>query len=175
MPSEPYIALAIREFRRLKQLADGAIAQVSDVSLFTALREEDNSMAIIIKHLMGNLISRWRDFLTSDGEKGRDRDSEFIVTADDTRDRLLQRWEEGWQILFEALSPLSTSDLERTVTIRGEALTVLQAINRQLTHYAYHVGQLVFLAKHFAGERWVSLSIPKGESGRFNENPKRYL
>jgi hypothetical protein len=133
-------------------------------------------MALIMKHLSGNMRSRWRDFLTADGEKpDRDRDSEFILSSQDSRQRILEEWDQGWTILFEALAPLRAEDLDRTVVIRGERFTVLQAISRQLTHYAYHVGQLVYVAKHLAGPRWQSLSIPKGGSAKFNENPGKYL
>ncbi len=118
-----------------------------------------------MKHVSGNMRSRWTAFLTSDGEKpDRDRDSEFVLEPGDTRATILGRWETGWRLLFEAITPLATADLRRTVTIRGERHTVLEAINRQLTHYAYHVGQIVFVAKYFAGRAWQSLSIPRGKS-----------
>jgi hypothetical protein len=176
LKNETYIELILREARRLKHLADQAIAQVPDESFFSVFGDEDNSIAILIKHLTGNMHSRWRDFLTSDGEKpNRYRDTEFILTADDTREHLLNRWETGWQIFFDAVTPLSLTDLERTVTIRGEPFTVLQAINRQLTHYSYHVGQLVFLAKCHAESGWKSLSVPKGQSEKFNKKPTTYL
>jgi hypothetical protein len=174
--SEPYVQLVIREFKRLKMLADGAIAQVSDEQFFASPAAGDNSVAMIVKHVGGNLVSRWTDFLTSDGEKpGRDRDTEFWVAADDTRKQLLQVWTRGWATLFEALEPLGDSDMARVVTIRGEALTVLQAVNRQLTHYAYHVGQIVYVAKHHRGSEWRTLSIPLGRSAEFNRNPTRYV
>ena len=129
-----------------------------------------------MKHVTGNLLSRWRDFLTSDGEKpDRRRDEEFVVGDADSRERLLARWDEGWAVLFEALKPLGPADLGRPVLIRGETLAVLEAIHRQLTHYAYHVGQIVYLAKHYAGSRWTSLSIPLGKSEEFNRVPERYL
>jgi hypothetical protein len=175
MPTEPYLPLVIREFARLKQLADRALAQVPGDPFFATPGDGDNSIAVIVKHVAGNSLSRWTDFLTSDGEKpDRNRDAEFVGT-DETRERLLARWEQGWAALFTALTPLGAADLARTVTIRGEPLTVLQAVNRQLTHYAYHVGQIVYLAKHFAGPRWQSLSIPRGESERFNQAPRKYL
>ena len=176
MSAESYLPLALREFARLRQLADRALAQLPADAFFAAPAPGDNSIAQILKHVGGNLLSRWTDFLTTDGEKpGRDRDTEFVIFPADTRDQLLARWAAGWAALFSALTPLQTSDLDRTVTIRGEPLTVLQAINRQLTHYAYHVGQIVYLAKHFAGASWQSLSIPPGQSARFNQAPSKYL
>ena len=176
MPVETRLDTATREFRRLRRLADGALAQVPPDRFMTALSEDGNSVAAIVKHMSGNMRSRWTDFLTSDGEKPwRDRDREFERDADDSRETLLGRWEEGWSTLFAALSELRPVDEDRTVTIRGESMTVTQAIHRQLTHYAYHVGQIVFLAKHFAGGDWRSLSVPRGESARFNSNPEKYL
>jgi hypothetical protein len=176
MNKENYIQLVAREFKRLKALGDGAISQVSSEHFFAIPAPGDNSIAVIVKHVGGNLISRWTDFLTSDGEKpGRDRDTEFQILADDTQERLLANWEKGWGTLFSALEPLSDADLHRTITIRGEPLTVLQAINRQLTHYAYHVGQIVFVAKHYAGKSWRGLSIPLGASAEFNRNPVKYV
>jgi uncharacterized protein DUF1572 len=175
-PKETYIQLAAREFRRAKTLADGAMAQITSAQFFAAPSENDNSVAVIVKHVGGNLLSRWTDFLTSDGEKpGRNRDTEFEVTTDDTRELLMRQWEAGWATLFSAIEPLSDPDLERTVTIRGEPLTVLQALNRQLTHYSYHVGQIVYVAKHYAGSSWRSLSIPKGKSAEFNARPRKYV
>jgi Protein of unknown function (DUF1572) len=164
-----YLDDALAELRKYKGFADKAIAQVTDADFFRHIDRESNSVGLIVKHISGNLRSRWTDFLTSDGEKpDRDRDSEFEKSGDDTRDTILARWESGWKALFAALEPLGPEDLQRTVTIRGEAHTVLQAINRQLTHYASHVGQLVFLAKHFAGDRWKTLSIPRGKSKDFD-------
>jgi hypothetical protein len=176
MSAETYLPLALREFARLRQLADRALAQLPADAFFAAPAPGDNSIAQILKHVGGNLLSRWTDFLITDGEKpGRDRDTEFVILPADTRDQLLARWTAGWAALFSALTPLQPSDLDRTVTIRGEPLTVLQAINRQLIHYAYHVGQIVYLAKHFAGASWQSLSIPLGQSARFNQAPAKYL
>lgn len=170
------LELADREFRRLKTLADRAMAQIGDDDFFAAPGPIDNSVAVIVKHLSGNARSRWRDFLTSDGEKpDRHRDTEFVIAGEETRQQLLKAWEEGWALLFAALAPLTPADLDRAVTIRGESLTVLQAMSRQMTHYAYHVGQIVYVCRHFAGNRWVSLSIPKGQSAAFNRNPKTYL
>ncbi len=160
---------AIRQFRKSKAMADAALAQVADADLFRALDPESNSIALLLKHVSGNMRSRWRDFRESDGEKpDRHRDSEFEVEAGDTRASLLARWEAGWALLFEALAPIREGDLLAKVRIRGEEHTDLEAIQRQLTHYAYHVGQVVFLAKHFAGNRWKSLSIPRGRSAEFD-------
>ena len=160
---------AIRQFRKYKALADGALAQIADADLFRTIDSESNSIALVVKHLSGNMRSRWTDFLTSDGEKpDRNRDREFELEAGDTGARILAGWESGWKLLFGALESLAPGDLTRTVRIRAEAHTVMQAINRQLTHYAYHVGQIVLLARHFAGSRWTSLSIPKGQSKEFD-------
>jgi hypothetical protein len=176
MTKENYVQLAAREFKRLKSLGDGAISQVSSEHFFAVPAPGDNSIAVIVKHVGGNLISRWTGFMTSDGEKpGRDRDTEFQILAADTREHLLDVWEKGWGTLFSTLESLSDADLERTITIRGEPLTVLQAINRQLTHYAYHVGQIVYVAKHHAGKSWRSLSVPLGASAQFNRNPVKYI
>ena len=144
------------------------MAQLSDEQLFVTLDPESNSIAIIVKHMAGNMRSRWTDFLTTDGEKpDRNRDSEF-VDAPANREALLSLWEQGWQYLFGALEPLSEEDLQRTVRIRGEAHSVMQAINRQVAHYSYHCGQIVFLAKHFQASDWQSLSVPRGRSADFN-------
>jgi len=176
MINETYIQLVLREFKRLKGLVDGALLQISAEQFFAAPSATDNSIAVIVKHVGGNLLSRWTDFLTTDGEKpGRNRDTEFIVLPADTRERLIGQWEAGWAALFRALESLQEADLERTVYIRGEPLTVLQAINRQLTHYSYHVGQIVYLAKHYTGTAWQSLSIPRGASADFNRNPAKYV
>jgi hypothetical protein len=173
---ESYLDTVQRELRRLKQLADTALAQLSDRLYFQRLEDTDNCAAVIVKHLSGNMLSRWRDFLSADGEKpDRDRDSEFVLSDSDTREALHERWEKAWQCLFDAVVPLQETDLSRTVFIRGESHSVLQAINRQLTHYAYHTGQLVFLAKHLAGDRWQTLSVARGESQTFNERPEQYL
>jgi len=145
------------------------MTQVTDEQLLTLLDEEMNSIAQIVKHMAGNMRSRWTDFLTTDGEKpDRDRDSEF-VNPPATRKALLEVWESGWNRVFGALEPLSDADLGRIVKIRGEAHSVMQAINRQLAHYAYHCGQIVFLAKHLQHAQWKSLSVPRGQSARFNQ------
>lgn len=176
METDNYLSMAVREFRRLKALADKAMAQMPAEAFLARPGEGDNSVAIIVKHVAGNLRSRWRDFLTSDGEKpDRHRDDEFVIAETDTRERVLAAWEEGWAVLFDALKPLGPSDLGRSVLIRMESLSVMDAIHRQLTHYAYHVGQIVYLAKHYAGSRWTSLSIPLGKSEQFNRAPERYL
>ena len=164
-----YLEDALNEFRRLKKSADKAMAQVSDAEFFRKLGADENSIALIVKHIAGNLHSRWEKFLTTDGEKPeRKRDSEFEIEPDDTRASLIERWEHGWAILFRELEPLKSEDLLRTVLIRSEPYTVVRAINRQLTHYGEHVGQIVFLAKHLAGAKWQTLSIPRGKSEEFN-------
>jgi len=163
-----YIQDALAIFRQTKRLGEGAIEQVADDQLFAILDPEANSIAIIVKHMAGNMRSRWTDFLTADGEKpDRNRDGEFIDPASD-RAALLVEWERGWACVFSAVEPLTDADLSRTVTIRGEAHSVMQAINRQMSHYSFHVGQIVLLAKHFAGNRWKSLSIPRNRSAEFN-------
>jgi hypothetical protein len=163
-----YIEDSLAIFRQYKQLGDKAMAQVTDEQLFASLDEESNSIAIIVKHVAGNMRSRWTDFLTSDGEKStRNRDSEF-VDPPETRESLLRVWEQGWACVFSALEPLADEDLGRTVTIRGEAHSVMQAINRQVAHYAMHVGQIILLAKHYAGARWETLSVARNRSGEFN-------
>src|SRR5579883_1840749 len=166
--STSYIQDSLATFRRYKKWAEGAMSQISDDQLFTALDPESNSIAIIIKHMAGNMRSRWTDFLTTDGEKpDRNRDSEF-EDAPATREALMALWDDGWNRLFGALSPLSDSDLARSVAIRGEPHSVMQAINRQVAHYALHVGQIIFLAKHFRGVEWKTLTVPKKGSGEFN-------
>jgi hypothetical protein len=155
-------------FRYHKRLADRAMQQVSDDALFISLDAESNSIAIIVKHLSGNMRSRWTDFLTSDGEKAdRNRDSEFEAPPS-TRAELMAVWESGWKSLFAGLEPVTDSDLSKTIYIRGEAHSVLQAVNRNLTHTTYHVGQIVYLAKHFAGSKWNTLTVPRGKSAQFN-------
>ena len=163
-----YLMDSLDLFRYYKNLAERAMAQVTDEQLLTVLDGEMNSIAVIVKHMAGNMRSRWTDFLTSDGEKpDRHRDAEF-TDPPVTREALLAVWEEGWECIFRALGPLSEPDLQRTVTIRGEAHSVMQAINRQLAHYAYHCGQIVLLAKHFKHDEWQSLTIPRRQSAEFN-------
>jgi hypothetical protein len=163
-----YLADALAVFHYYKKLGERAMEQTPDEHLFTVLDPESNSIAIIVKHLAGNMRSRWTDFLTTDGEKpGRNRDTEFETPAT-TRDELMAQWEEGWATLFGALESMTDADLSRVVTIRGEAHSVTQAINRQLAHYPYHVGQIVYLGRHFCSGHWTSLSVPRGKSGEFN-------
>jgi Protein of unknown function (DUF1572) len=163
-----YLKDSISLFHFYKKLGERAIEQVTDQQLFQVLDEEMNSIAIIVKHMTGNMRSRWTDFLTSDGEKpNRNRDSEF-VDPPSTRAALMEIWEEGWRCVFSAVEPLKDADLDRTVTIRGEDHSVMQAINRQIAHYAYHCGQIVFLAKQFQHSKWKSLSVPRNKSTNFN-------
>ena len=165
-----YLEDSLSLFRFYKKLGGRAMEQVTDKQLFTVLDQEMNSIAIIVKHMAGNMRSRWTDFLTSDGEKpDRNRDTEFEFPPG-TREALMKLWDEGWNYVFAALEPLSDSDLNRTVTIRGEPHLVMQAINRQVAHYSYHCGQIVFLAKHFQNKQWKSLSVPRGKSAEFNHN-----
>ena len=163
-----YLEDSLTLFRYYKNMGERAMEQVTDEELAAALDEEMNSIAIVVKHIAGNMRSRWSDFLTTDGEKAnRQRDTEFME-APASREALMQVWEDGWHRLFDALEPLTDADLGRTVTIRGEAHSVMQAINRQLAHYTYHIGQIVMLAKHFRSAEWKSLSIPRNKSAAFN-------
>jgi uncharacterized damage-inducible protein DinB len=178
LPSMPhkytasYIEDSLSLFRYYKMLGEGAIRQVSDDQLAAALDSEMNSIALIVKHIAGNMRSRWTDFLSTDGEKpDRNRDTEFLDPPAD-RQALLEMWERGWSQVFAAIESLSDDDLARTVEIRGEAHSVMQAINRQIAHYSYHVGQIVFLAKHFRHSDWQSLSVPRGQSANFNRRVK---
>ena len=161
---------AIARFRELKRLGDKAMAQVDDAGFFAAADPEANSIAVVVKHVAGNLRSRWKNFLNEDGEKPtRDRDSEFeLDAAADSREALIAAWEAGWAILLEELGALGGADLMRTVTIRHEPHTVVACIHRQLTHYGYHVGQIVLLARQARGTTWNSLSIPRRKSAEFN-------
>jgi hypothetical protein len=168
--TDSYLKDSISLFRHYKRLGDNAMAQCPDEGLFATLDGENNSVAIVVKHMAGNMHSRWKDFLTSDGEKpSRDRDSEF-EDAPKSRAELAAMWEAGWDSMFAALEPLHESTMTHTVTIRGEAHSVMQAINRQMAHYSYHVGQIVMLAKHFSGANWKALTIPKKKSGEFNRD-----
>jgi hypothetical protein len=156
-----YLKDALALFRFYKKMGEGAIEQVTGEQLFAVLDPEMNSIAVIVKHMAGNMRSRWTDFLTTDGEKpDRNRDSEFEDPPED-RQALMALWEKGWAQVFSALEPLTDADLGRTVTIRGEAHSVMQAIHRQIAHYACHCGQIVLLAKHFQSDQWISLSIPR--------------
>ena len=160
-----YLADAISSLRAYKKQADKAIAQLKDDEIFKTLDEEGNSVAVIMKHMAGNMFSRWTDFLTTDGEKpNRNRDMEFVIESQATQQDVLDYWERGWQCVFDALESLKAEDLMRTVTIRGQDHTVLQAINRQLMHYPNHIGQIIFLAKHFRSTEWNSLSIPRNKA-----------
>ena len=164
-----YLDEARRQFRGYKRLGEGALSQLSDDQLFSTPDPESNSIAIIVKHIAGNMRSRFTDFLTSDGEKpDRHRDQEFELQSQATRADVMRWWEEGWGRVFSAVGSLAPDDVTKTVYIRGEAHTVLQAMNRQIAHYAYHVGQIVFLAKHWKSSEFKSLSIPKGKSEEFN-------
>ena len=167
--AQDYLDDARKAMRAYKKLAEKALEQLQDDEYFITLDDEANSIAVVMKHIGGNMISRWTDFLTSDGEKAdRNRDYEFIILPETTKDDVRAYWERGWQCVFDALDPLRSEDLAKTVLIRGEAHTVVQAINRQLMHYAYHIGQIVFLAKHFRVTDWRSLSIPRNKSAEFN-------
>ncbi len=169
-----YLEEARRQMRGYKRMGEGAMNQLDEKEFFVTLDPESNSVAIIVKHLVGNMRSRFTDFLTSDGEKpDRFRDREFEVTASTTRAEVLQWWEQGWKYVFDAIEPLTPQDVMHTVTIRGEPHTVLQAINRQIAHYAQHIGQIIFLAKHLKSEDWKTLSIPRGKSEEYKTAPPR--
>ncbi len=168
MDLQGYLSEVLGEYRLYKRMCERAVAQVSDEDFFATLDPKSTSIAVILKHLAGNHRSRWRDFLTSDGEKAdRHRDHEFVVDGE-TRSSILKRWQEAWKITFDSLENLSVDDLDRKVTIRGEPHSVVEAIQRNLAHLAYHVGQAVFLARHFAGPAWQTLSIPRGGSEEYN-------
>jgi len=174
LQTSDYLEDAINEFHKYKALAERAMVQIDDEAFFALIDPEANSVAILVKHMAGNMRSRWRDFLTTDGEKeDRHRDQEFIIEAGDTRAALMQRWEENWRLLFDALTPLIAADLGRLITIRDEPHSVLVAINRQLTHYAYHIGQIVLLAKHARVADWETLSVARGQSEQFNARMRR--
>lgn len=163
-----YLSSIIKQFEYYKMLGDKSFDQLSDDQLFWKANEESNSIAAIVKHLWGNMLSRWTDFLTSDGEKEwRDREGEF---ADDitNREDMIMKWNHGWDCLFAALRPLTEEDLEKIIYIRNQGHTVTEAINRQLAHYSYHVGQIVFVGKMVRGSAWESLSIPRGKSDAYN-------
>jgi hypothetical protein len=172
MAERDWLEAALFEFRRAKRLAEGAMSRLSDAQFFSAPSEGENPVAILVKHLAGNARSRWRDFLASDGEKpDRHRDAEFELAADDTRESLMRRWEQGWALVFEALEPLeplTDRQLQATITIRGESHSVGAAILRQVHHYGYHVGQIVQRARHLRGRAWKTLSVPRGGSESYN-------
>lgn len=166
--TDSYLEDSIGLFRYYKQLAERAIAQVTDEQMHASLDESANSIAIVVRHMAGNMKSRWTELLTTDGEKSwRDRDSEFVAPPRGRR-AVMQLWEDGWNTLFQALLSLCEADLSRKITIRGEAHSVMQAINRQMAHSGYHCGQIVLLAKHFQHESWQPLTVPKGKSAEFN-------
>jgi Protein of unknown function (DUF1572) len=167
--AEHYLENVLAEFRGLKRLADKAVAQVNDEEFFRSIDPESNSIAVIMKHMAGNMRSRWTDFLTTDGEKpDRHRDSEFVAEGEDRR-AIEEKWEAGWRLVFDALAPLKGEDLMRAVLIRREPHTVVEAVNRQLTHYGEHAGQIIFLAKHLKSSEWKTLSVPRGQSEAFNK------
>ena len=171
---ENYHKDAVSAMRAYKKLAEKAIAQLKDEEFFVTLDEEANSVAVVMKHMAGNMISRWTDFLTADGEKpDRNRDLEFVIENEATIDEVFAYWERGWSCLLDAVESLQPADLDKQVFIRGKAHSVVQAINRQMTHYAYHIGQIVFLAKHIRSSEWTSLSVPRNRSASFNEYLKR--
>jgi hypothetical protein len=168
----------VKMFRMYKALGEGAMAQIpNDAAFDTIIDPDSNSIAVIVQHIAGNLRSRYRDFLTTDGEKpDRNRDGEFEMHGPATRSAVLKMWDEGWAVANSSLDALTPDDLGRTVTIRGEAFLVIEALNRSVTHTAYHVGQIVYLARHLAAPNWTSLSIPKGKSSEFSKgNFKNYL
>ena len=168
MPNN-YLESIKKQFDFYKTLGEKTIAQLPDEKLLWQYNKESNSIAIIVKHLWGNMLSRWTDFLTSDGEKQwRERDAEFENNIN-SREELLAKWDEGWKCLFDAINPLTNEDLEKEIFIRNMGHSVTEAINRQLAHYAYHVGQIVFIGKMICNEDWVSLSIPRGDSKNYNE------
>jgi hypothetical protein len=171
-----YIEEARRQLRGQKRLAESAIAQLKDEELFATIDPESNPIAILIKHMAGNMRSRFSDFLTTDGEKPeRFRDQEFELNASTTRDDVMHWWDEGWAQVFAAIDSLKPEDVMHTVTIRGEPHTVLQAVNRQIAHYAGHIGQIIFLAKHLRSNQWNTLSIPRGKSEEYKTaRPKPY-
>ena len=170
--TQSYLADSLAVFRQYKRQAEAAIAQVKDEHLTAVLDAESNSIATIVKHLTGTMRSRWTAFLETDGEKpDRNRDTEFEAPPA-TRSELLAAWEAGWKHVFDALEPLTDEDLGRTVHIRGEAHSVMQAINRQIAHYAAHIGQIVLLAKHYQCSEWKSLSIPRGKSAEYLSKPR---
>lgn len=169
-----YLEDCILLLRYYKKLVERAVSQATDLHLYECLDEDANSIAIVMQHMAGNMKSRWTNFLSEDGEKPwRNRDSEFEQPPA-TRDALLRLWEEGWDCAFQALESLADADLSRAVPIRGEAHSVMQAINRQIAHYAYHCGQIVLLAKHFQHAHWTSLTVPKGKSAEFNASVRAH-
>jgi hypothetical protein len=169
-----YLRSVVKDFRLYKSLGERAMAQVpTDVDFEALIGPESNSIAMIVQHIAGNFRSRYTNFLTTDGEKpDRDRDGEFERRRPMTRDSVMRLWDEGWAVALKTLDGLTPLDMDKTVTIRGEAFLAVEALNRSVTHTAYHVGQIVYLARHLAGDRWTSLSIPKGRSAEFNARMK---
>ena len=165
-----YLASSIKQFEYYKSLGDKTFAQLSFEELQKEFVQDSNSISIIVKHIVGNMLSRWTNFLTEDGEKDwRHRDNEFIDSFQ-SKEELIEAWNKGWDCLFSAIKSLSESDLERIIYIRNQGHTVIEAINRQMMHYAYHIGQIVYLGKLIKGEKWESLSIPKGKSKDYNKD-----
>ncbi|WP_111307591.1 DUF1572 family protein [Confluentibacter sediminis] len=168
--SSSFLTSAIKQFEYYKSLGDKTFNQLTFKELQKEFIEDSNSISIIVKHMVGNMLSRWTNFLTEDGEKEwRQRDAEFEDTYK-SKEELITDWDKGWCCLFHALNELTATDLERIVYIRNQGHTVMEAINRQLSHYPYHVGQIVFLGKLIKGNQWQSLSIPKGNSKSYNED-----
>ncbi|OQA12319.1 MAG: DinB superfamily protein [Bacteroidetes bacterium ADurb.Bin397] len=168
--SENYLTSIRKQFEYYKSLGEKTFAQVSDDQLFLQYNENSNSIVMIVNHLAGNMLSRWTDFMTTDGEKEwRNRDQEF-ESVETTRAQMLNKWEQGWRCFFAAIDSLQPEDLEKIIYIRNQGHTVMEALNRQLAHYPYHVGQIVFIGKMFADDEWTSLSIPKGNSTKFNDD-----
>ena len=166
---EHYLEETLLQFRKLKEQADKALAQASSDDFFATLDPESNSLAVIVKHVGGNLRSRWADFLTTDGEKpDRDRDGEFEIRGGDTQASLMAQWESGWQCVFDTIGSLTPGDLAKTVLIRREPHSVIQAITRSFGHTAAHVGQIVYVAKHLRWQDWKTLTVPRGKSKEFN-------
>jgi len=167
--AQNYLESVIQQFNYYKSVGERTLDQLTDEQLFWQYNEESNSVAMIIRHLSGNMLSRFTDFMTSDGEKDwRNRDAEFEAAVN-SRDELLAKWNEGWQCLFDAISPLTEHDLDKIVKIRAEEHSVAEAINRQLAHYPYHIGQIVYIGKMLTDDKWKSLTIPRGKSGAFND------
>ncbi|WP_155593796.1 DUF1572 family protein [Lysinibacillus cavernae] len=167
--AQTYLHVVQKRFKSVKELGDKALAQLEETQLHWSYNEESNSIAVIVKHVSGNMISRWTDFLTTDGEKPtRNRDDEFMDSLH-TKEAIIVAWEKGWQVFLDALANLAESDLQGHVTIRGERLEVMDAIERQMAHYAQHVGQIIYIAKQVKGSDWQTLSIPKGQSQAFTE------
>ncbi|ODV55867.1 DUF1572 family protein [Lysinibacillus fusiformis] len=167
--AQTYLQVVQKRFKNVKELGDGALAQLEGAELHWAYNEESNSIAVIVKHVSGNMISRWTDFLTTDGEKTtRNRDDEFINSLN-TKEAILGVWEEGWQVFLGALATITESDLQGHVTIRGEKLAVIDAIERQMAHYSQHIGQIIYIAKQVKGSDWQTLSIARGQSQAFNK------